>query len=89
MPVPTPPKFTHKSQAIHNFVNLLLADTLNTEHRSALIIMSGIQLSNVELIEYAVAIDPAVVNTAIPSYVEKIINGIFDDLKKENPPNPQ
>ena len=89
MPVPTPPEFTHESQAIHNFVNLLLADTLNAEHRSALIIMSGIKLSNVELIKYAVAIDPAVVNTAIPSSVEKIINGIFDDLKKENPPNPQ
>jgi len=89
MSIPTPPKFNHESEAIQNFVDLLLADTLNTQHRSALIIMSGIVLGNVELIKYAAAIDPTVVNTAIPPSVEKTINGIFGDIKKENPSNPQ
>lgn len=89
MPVPAPPEFTHENQAIHNFINLLLADTLNTQHRSALIIMSGIMLNNIELIKYAADIDPAVVNTPIPLAVQQVIEGIFCDIKKENPPNPQ
>tara|TARA_Y100001970_G_C14189487_1_gene834489 strand:- start:607 stop:909 length:303 start_codon:yes stop_codon:yes gene_type:complete len=76
-PLIPPPIFNHENKAIHNFVNLLLVDTVNMEYRSAFIMLAGIKLGNLELIKYIIATDPDSVKRRIPLYIENIIDQIF------------
>ena len=76
MPIPARPAFYHETHAINTYVNFLL-DTPALANREQLIMMSGVYLNNIPLIEYAVNIDPAVVNTPIANDVITHLKGIF------------
>jgi len=74
--LPARPPFTHPTTAIQSFIDYIL-DTPTLENRPQFIILSGIMLNNVSLIEYASSVDPTVVNTPIPNYVETLVKQIL------------
>ena len=73
---PTRPPFTHPTTAIQSFIDYIL-DTPTLENRAQFIILAGILLNNVSMIEYAASVDPTVVNTPIPNYVETLVKQIL------------
>ena len=73
---PVRPPFIHPLAAIQAFIDYIL-DTPILENRPQFIILAGILLNNVSLIEYATSVDPTVVNTPIPNYVETVVKQIL------------
>ena len=73
---PVRPPFTHPTTAIQSFIDYIL-DTPTLGNRAQFIILSGIMLNNVSLIEYASSVDPTVINTPIPNYVETLVKQIL------------
>ena len=74
--LPARPPFTHPTTAIQSFIDYIL-DTPTLENRAQFIILSGIMLNNVSLIEYASSVDPTVINTPIPNYIETLVKQIL------------
>jgi len=74
--LPARPPFIHPLAVIQSFIDYIL-DTPTLENRPQFIILAGILLNNVSLIQYAASVDPTVVNTPIPNYVETLVKQIL------------
>ena len=85
--MPTPnysprPAFTHPKPEIKIFVDHIL-DNPETADRAQYIMLCGILLNNIPLIKYSVSVDPAVVNTPIPSHVQMVVEQIINPNNAE------
>ena len=100
MPIPAPPTFHHDNKVIDNFVDYLLKEHPTGTKKAQLILMTGIALSNIDLIKYASNLEPGIVNKPVPNHIMTIIDAILsadpaiefkfsDDSEVENETAPQ
>tara|TARA_B100000029_G_scaffold421039_1_gene427156 strand:- start:562 stop:831 length:270 start_codon:yes stop_codon:yes gene_type:complete len=69
-------EFNHENNVVYNFIDGLLSKP-KTILNLQLLLMTGVALNNIELMKYAIEINPEIVNMGVPTNVIQQIDNIL------------